>query len=336
MEKRQKRWREVTISTFGEQKHRLEVRALRFDEIHALLRAARDSEWYGNASLITQVIETGVRGGADAVGTGAFAAALAAREVWLVTLREIVSCARAIARGAGQAPRRLRIRRYRYEDLATPGMLLHLADTCEKFNVEGFLLDMVESCVRDVPIGDRTLAADERAEKLERWREHIARAILTAHGVDGDLSDKLPETIFPTLAHRFFAANQLFMTLDWVQFREAIYAFNRAVDAATRRAHQLGGLDATNAQRLVTGVPFFFELVMPTRSLPLLVAPQLFADAMHTPLARFPKRDRTILPGGRQRSSFCRGFTDPPVPKLKRCSRERPRRNSLRHDADLH
>lgn len=241
------------------------------------------------------MVDAGVKGGAEAVGTGAFTSALAAREVWLLTLRDIVSRARAIARAANQPPPRLRIRKYRYEDLATPGMLLHLADTCEDFNVEGFLRSMVDDCVRDVGVGGRILNPEERAGALERYREAIARAILTTHGVDGDLSDKLPASIFPTLAHRFFAANQLFMTLDWVQFREAIYAFNRATDAATRRSHELGGLDAPHAQRLITAVPLFFETVMPTRSLPLLVAPQLFADATNTSLAGFPKRDRAIL-----------------------------------------
>lgn len=289
------RWRRVTIHDFGGMERRLEIRALRFEELHTLLQTARDSEWYGNADLIARVIDAGVKGGKTAVGDGAFTATLAAREVWIVTLREIVSRARAIARAAGQLPTRLRIRRYRFEDLATPGMLLHLADACEDMNVDGFLFDIVDSSVVDVRIGDRTLDTAERAKKLEQWREAVARAILTTHGVDGDLSEKLPTTVFPTFAHRFVAANQLFMTLDWVQFRHAINAFNSAVDAATHCSHQLGGLDASPEKRLVTGVPLFFETVMPTRNLPFMVAPQLWADATNTSLSAFPKRDRAIL-----------------------------------------
>jgi hypothetical protein len=296
------KWRAVTIRDFGDKERRLEIRALQFEALHTLLQTARDSEWYGNADLIARVIDAGVKGGNDAVGAGAFTATLAAREVWILTLREIVSRARAIARAAGQTPPRLRIRRYRFEDLATPGMLLHLADACEDMNVDGFLHDMVDSCVADVGIGDRTLDTAERAQKLEQWREPIARAILTTHGVDGDLSEKLPATIFPTFAHRFVAANQLFMTLDWVQFRQALYEFNSAVDAATHCSHQIGGLDASPQKRLVTGVPLFFETVMPTKNLPFMVAPQLWADTTNTALLDFPKRDRAILKSAAKRA----------------------------------
>jgi len=296
------RWRAVRINDFGDKERRLEIRALRFEELHALLQAARDSEWYGNSDLIARVIDTGVKGGNDAVGDGAFTAALAAREVWILTLREIVSRARAIARAAGQTPPRLRIRRYQFEDLATPGMLLHLADACEEMNVDGYLHDMVDLCVADLRIGERTLDMAERTEKLNEWREAVARTILTTHGVDGDLAEKLPATIFPTFAHRFVAANQLFKTLDWVQFRDAIYAFNSAVDAATHRSHQLGGLDATPGKRLVTGVPLFFQAVMPTTNLPFMIAPQLWADATSTTLSAFPKRDRAILKAAAKRA----------------------------------
>lgn len=43
MAKRNNRWREVTIRGFGGEERRLEIRPLRFEELHVLLQAARDS-----------------------------------------------------------------------------------------------------------------------------------------------------------------------------------------------------------------------------------------------------------------------------------------------------
>ena len=289
------RWKRVTLAGFAEERYVVDVRALTFEELHAVLRLARDSDWYGNVDLIVEVASAGVKGGLDALGTGAFTVAIAAREIWLLTLRAIVARAKAICRGAGVQIAMPQIRRYRYDDLATPGMLLHIADTCENFDVEGYMRDMVGNCVADVSVHGRIVSSDEREAWIEKVFDWVAQELLRMHGVDGRLTEKLPETLLPTLAHRFFAANLLFNTLDWIQFRESIYAFNRAVEAATRRSHQLGGLDEQQGSPLITGVPLFFETIMPTRNLPIEIAPQLMYDASETSLKGFSRLQRTTL-----------------------------------------
>ncbi len=112
------RWKRVTLAGFAEERYVVDVRALTFEEVHAVLRLARDSDWYGNVDLIVKVASAGVKGGLDALGTGAFTVAIAAREIWLLTLLAIVARAKAICRGAGVQIAMPRIRRYRYEDLA--------------------------------------------------------------------------------------------------------------------------------------------------------------------------------------------------------------------------
>jgi hypothetical protein len=290
------RWKRVTILGWADERYELEIRALTFEEIYDLLRSARDTDWYGNRHLIEKVATAGVKGGLDLLGTSAYTDGLVARQIWIFTLRDIVARGKTICRGMGARIKPPRIRNYAYKDLATPGMLLRIAEKCNEFDVEGYTRAMVENCVADISVHGRIVDAEERAAWIDKVFEWVAQEILTMHGVDGTLTKTLPETVLPTFAHRFFAADLLFMTLDWIQFREAVHFFNRAVEAAIRRSHQLGGLDEQpGSSPLVTGIPLFFETVLPTRNLPMEIAPQLLYDARETPLKGFSRTHRTAL-----------------------------------------
>jgi hypothetical protein len=287
------RWHSLIVESDGGDTRELKIRPLTFDDIHALLVVARESGWYGNGDLVRRVVEAGVEGGAAAVGDIAFTIDSIAREVWTLTLRDIVARARVISRGAGVSLKLPRIRKYSYDELATPGMLLHLADKCENFDVSQYTREMVEMCVVKITVHGRVVTDEERADWIEKTFEWLAETVLNTHGMEGKLIRRLPDALLPTLAHRFFAATQLFMTLDWVQYRAAVYAFNHAVESAARRSHQLGGIDAQKASPLVTGLPLFFETVVPTATLPVEIAAQLMYDAGETPLKEFTPHERS-------------------------------------------
>lgn len=289
----------VLARGFAASHRTVRVRALNDEEIQELLLLARNTEWWGNRLLIDFVLTAGLNGDEAArtqISSDWVLGLNLAREIWIVTLRAIARRARALGGIAGIARRIPFIRRYRFRDLITPGMLLMIEERTTEIDVVGFTKDMLNAAVADIIVRGRKLPRARRRKMINESFDSLVPTILETWGIDKSLFETLPQEVLPTPSHRFFAALQLAETLDWQQYHRLLNYYHAAVEDLLFRSRQLGGSDAIRAEtHLATVMPRFPEVIMPMRNVPFEVCAQLFIDAEEDRLKGFAPKSRVLL-----------------------------------------
>lgn len=193
--KRSRRTKLIEVSCLGGV-GRAEIRALSLGEIEDLIRQARETGWYGNVDLIDMVLGFGVVGGVAAESRLAhevFPKGSVAREIWVLTLRECRAMVAKLNAVSGICVALPRVRRYRYADLATPGLLAWIRKDSDLVDAEGYLEDLLDHCIQAVEIKGRHLeGAELRSFVAEHLDVVVPQALLYAQGFDRNAFRRFP------------------------------------------------------------------------------------------------------------------------------------------------
>jgi len=295
--KRKRRTRVVEVSCLGGTE-RLEVCALATSEIEDVVQQARETGWYGNVDLIDMVLDSGVVGGLapqSRLAREVFPRGSAAREIWILTLREFRAMVAKLNAVSGIDVALPRVRRYRFADLATPGLLAWIRKDADLVDVEGYLEDSLDHCVQAAKIDGRLLeGAELRSFVIDHLDVVVPQMLLYAQGFDRNALRRFPLRLVEGPALRVWVADTLANTLDWAQYRNLLFAYNRAIDELLFHSRALGGVPTPRAETHIdTGAPGFLDLVAPVTHLPLHVCEAAMKEAgglSRTPQSRGYRR----------------------------------------------
>lgn len=256
------------------------LRSLESSEVRGVVdHVLGEGCWYGDFATIEMLARLGVAQSDKEKLEDLDFTILVAREVWYRTLCNLATSTRAISKLTGH-PASIRARRYRFADLATPGLLFFIHRDMSLADAEGFADDILESRVSEVAFGDQVIGAPERAEFLRENRDTVLSQYFDMVGLEKNLMTRLLVPFCRTAAEKFYVAFQLLHTLDWSQYWKLLQQFNVQVEKLARQSNQFGGISVGNRVKLLeTGMPTFpeFAAKRPSRSIEISAA--LFLDS---------------------------------------------------------
>ncbi len=263
----------------------IEIRPLETSELQTLLLMARNSGFYGNNDLIRFIVSCGALNDSEAIEVeklDIFLVSIIAREVWLITLKSIEKTVRKLSSfldyKTRQKVRETKIRRYKFSDLASPGLLWQIQKDMERVDVDRYAKELVNHMIPEVKIKNKIIKGKEKEKFINEEFESACSILYESHSIDADTTHFLSGNQFSS-EQRFYISLQLAETLDWHQYLKIIVNFNICVENLTLKSNQLGGVDTSKAV-LITGIPLSFELFRYPTSIPLQVLLGLLKDVI--------------------------------------------------------
>jgi len=265
------------------------AKTLTADQLQELVLSAQKAEWIGNSDLVDFLVACGLSDqDRQRVAKDRFLGFNVGREIWVITLQSLATHVRKTVRVAGISLSVPRVKRYLFVDLVTPGFLTFVKKDMETLDVEGFSRGMLKTFFLEVEEGNKRLSKHERRRFIDRNFASLVPFLLEAIGLDKGLESKMPKEVLSTPAQRFYVALKLAATLEWSQYQDLVYIFNRALQELLFRSNQLGGVNATRDDvDLVTGFPLFPQLVRPDEAIPFEVTLHLLYDMFKNNLGAF-------------------------------------------------
>ncbi|MBI4842711.1 MAG: hypothetical protein HY809_00080 [Nitrospirae bacterium] len=269
------------------------ARSLSTDEIQKLLINARTSGWYGNMELMEYIVNCGLSHEQDirsSIKEDIFRECRVAREIWTATLRSIRKKLCLLLPLSKRFSRIDAVRKYRFSDLATPGLLYYIKRDMNNINVHVYVQALLESSIPEIKIKGKLLTRRERKAFINKEKKGILEWYLDFHNIEKNILSRIPMTLFPTEEERFYVAIQLASTLDWHQYYRIVFVYNLLLEELTYNSNQLGGLDTTLSDtNIITGMPAIFGHIVTPKSIPFEVCLALLEDGIRKDLSRFPK-----------------------------------------------
>lgn len=251
---------------------RFRIRPLPFEELHEVVLLSRQTRWYGNREVQDLIVKYGLLDPPEDphFESDMYLRANIVREIWLATLKEFRRKILTLLPICEEQHRVPAVRRYRYGDLATPGLIAFIWRDMQKIEYLDELQEIfLESYVTEFHDGEKLLTPNERKAFVSKHADKFVPFVLEALGFDKSVLNRRPIKFFEKPSEKLFLATTLAQTLDWVQYSKLLSSYNSILDELLYRSRRLGGGDVRREEsHLMSGMAGFFALVQPPRRVP--------------------------------------------------------------------
>jgi hypothetical protein len=247
-------------------KFKIDVKPLNFDALNELISLSMDSGFYGNFKIMKFIIEKGCTDKEDAKNLiqnySYFTLCSLVREIWFITLKALASQTKKLMKLTGDDPNKLKVRYYKFTDLATPGLLWFIVRDLDLINADQYSHLLLHSLISNVAIQGKKLSKKKSKQFLVDNFEIPSTTILNLHGIEGNYLKELPSAIFRNSREKFYAMAVLIRTIDWRQYFDIVSNYNKALSKLILKSNLMGGIISKEDQpHLSTGIAAFIDLV---------------------------------------------------------------------------
>lgn len=246
-------------------KFKVEINPLTIEDINELIALSMKSGFLGNLGLLKFIIERGCayKNDADIINNKTFfTICCLTREIWILTLNSLANHTRKLMKLAQHDPTILKIHKYKFTELATPGLLWFIVRNLNYTNADKFSYDFIELHLGEAQFDNQPLGRKKTRRMIKDTFDYLSTWLLNKNAIEGQYIKELPSNIFLTSRQKFYAMIKLMTIVDWAQYYKILYHYNKALLEMTKNANLMGGLSIENVQsKLSTGVAAFIKLI---------------------------------------------------------------------------
>jgi len=244
----------------------LNIQPLNTQELNELIVLAMKTGFWGNRELIEFIINHGCINNKEAEKVIAklsiFTISDLAREIWILTLKNLANTSNGLWKLVSNSVQKLTIRRYKYKDLATPGLLYFISGHLTNIDSERYSKAFMTTMLPQVTYKGKLLSKRSSKKFILDNFEGISTWYLSYVGVSDNYIKDLPSEVFASNKEKLYAMMALKDTLDWRQYSLVLTHYNTALSRLTTISNKMGGMNVEeNNSVLLTGVASFITLI---------------------------------------------------------------------------
>ncbi|MEX1000115.1 MAG: hypothetical protein WD000_09220 [Thermodesulfobacteriota bacterium] len=244
----------------------VKIQPLKVEDLTELVSLAMETGFWGNRELIEYVVTKGCVNEYEAEQIVAnltiFTINDIAREIWIITLKNIANIANKLFRIIGNSSQKLRIKRYKYTDLATPGLLHFISGYLANIDSDHYAKAFIQTLIVQAKTKGKTLSKKKSNKFLNDNFDIATLGYIRTVGISDNYINELPSEVFVNNKEKLYSIMALAETLDWKQYLSVLNHYNSAVSILTNRSQRMGGMQIQKDKAITfTGLAFFINLV---------------------------------------------------------------------------